>query len=173
MNELQLDPHFAPWALTAGYSVSSTPSGLLVANAGGQIRYELVEDAGGILLTSAERAGNPTPEMWAANVRDSQTLLIRLVGTAMRSLRAAPRVFFPYGWDECAPGYAPRNLGDGWSGLTREHVPLALRFVDHAPLFPAVQFSYLIDADPRALMASYADPEGYPLLHKFLRPPEQ
>ena len=169
----ELDSSFSEWALRAGYSVFDRPAGAVVANSGGEIRFEYTRDDTGFLLTSAERAEDPATLMWSSHFDDILFMLIMLLGDTLRSRAGMPEIWLPFKWGECAPGYRPLKLDGRWTGLEKEGEILALRTFGSDLVYDIVSLSYLIDLDPGAVMASYADPGGHPLLHKFLRPSEE
>ncbi|KHK95166.1 hypothetical protein LK09_19865 [Microbacterium mangrovi] len=173
MNTIELNPDFSAWAAGAGYAIFHAPGSVTIANDGGEIRFTITAADRTIALERAERAEEPRLLMTSPEMNAIERMLIDYVGDDLRSTRNLGHVFFPFDWRECAPGYAVIDFGDRWTGLSRLGRPMDLRIRDRDYLHPAVMYSYIADADPVALMQSYSDPVGAPLLRNFVSPPRR
>ena len=168
--KIRLPEVFAEWTRTLGYEVTRDGEGLVLANAGGELRYYFVPDPAGVALLRAERAEGPTPVMTAADIDDLVRFLITVLGYDLRATRGLPAIRLPFDWSSPAPGLTPVDLGAGWTGLrTDDDRVVDVAMIDRDVAHPIVMFSHVASAPVIQLIASYEDRDGAPLLSEFVR----
>ena len=167
--ELGLPATFTEWASKLGYSVFREDDGVILADEGGELRYHLRPDPAGIALLKAERAEDPTPVLIAARIDDAIRYLVTVLGDDHRAMNGFSTVRLPFDWSAPAPGYTAVDLGAGWTALwQREGEAPVISMVDQDVVHPVIMFSYVASASIADLITSYEDPEGEPLLKRFV-----
>ena len=168
--KIRLPEVFSEWTRTLGYEVTRDGEGLVLANAGGELRYYLVPDPAGVALLRAERAEGPTPVMTAADIDDLVRFLITVLGYDLRATHGLPAIRLPFDWSSPAPGLTSVDLGAGSTGLrTDDDRVVDVAMIDRDVAHPIVMFSHVASAAVIQLIASYEDRDGAPLLSEFVR----
>ncbi|TBN55543.1 hypothetical protein EYE40_15200 [Glaciihabitans arcticus] len=135
-------------------------------SAGGDMRYSLSRASSQWQLFSQERAEAEVFEAGIPNQIDVRRLLLLHFGLSIRTQRGMPPVWIES--DSVAPGFTIDADGDR-ERLMRGSVLVAEFPRDRSSR--ATRFSWIADADPDELLASYQHTGGKPLLSKWVQPP--
>lgn len=157
------------WAGRGGYHRLTDGGTLVIADAGGEIRYYVRGENGEWTLSRAERAGDEVVLMRSLDLTHIERFLIERIGGDLRAAEGLEPVLLPYRLEDVAAGYRIEVAGDAWADL----LPVAdgrrvAGFLHTSIPYLAVGFSWYADADPAALRRSYDAVDGQPLLSRFV-----
>lgn len=170
MAVVDLGEELLRWTCLAGYEVSDTHDGRVIFfNAGGELRIYLERlESGWIRVTTAERAGNESWLMEAANSEVLEKwLTVYLGGTVRGLLLREGMVVMPGRFGEVRGGFHIRRITETTTGSRREISfngrSLAVFGGYQEGNYEAVQFSRYWERSNCEIRDSFLDPTGRPL----------
>ncbi len=168
MNPKVLVP-FAAWAAQAGYTRLVDDGAITIADEGGEIRFYVRNDDERWVLSRAERAGDETVLMVAADLSNIERHLTEQIGWDIRSQLGFAQILLPYAVDDVADGYHIDEVSDGWAELVDSTTGRTVAGFLHTSVpYRAVGFSWYADAAPEALRTWFTDPRGGTRLQRFV-----
>ena len=144
-------------------------TGYEIADLGGEIRYYVRFDGTVYLVTRGERAGDEEFGFSTMSVDGVYRYLIWQLGNTAREILGYARIQTPHRSTDVAPGFTISVNGMRDILLHDGDVIGTLRH--GGALAPAAQFSWLAALDVSALLASYLDESGAPLLSQWVTVP--
>ncbi|MBU9767043.1 hypothetical protein FR943_24805 [Mycobacterium sp. TNTM28] len=156
------------WARRAGYELTPedhSGAALFWSCPGGEIRYYIRLDAGGVLLTKAERAAEEQFELWGASIDVIERHLFGVFGWDIRSINRLPRIKTSRKIEEIADGYRITDVNaEGYRRLLDQHgSAVATARGKLSGVSVLVELSHLITVPIEKIRSSYEHPDGRPL----------
>jgi hypothetical protein len=164
-----LDAEFLRLLEQVGYTASRDSDAWWIANEGGELRYAIRITDGEAELSFAERDDPARILLVSTDFDDALRLVAQLIGEAYRASEDLRPVDLPFTWDDVAPGYRVTEPRNGWVTLESTDGKGRVYLMDREIVHPAIEFSYVADAEPTSVIRSYISPDGSPVLTDYVR----